>query len=177
MPLLIHQHLSVFRHALHADVHLLAGRVVEELHLRLALRIRLHVRVPVDGAAEVCHRRDDAVVLHLERGRLVEALEVGAAKSLLALGGINETVIHIYIYMIIRVIHIISDLIREPIQLSKGIRESFIENHVDRFHFIQPSTYCFPFVIIMNNIDTLPSIRNKVILCSIVVEIDFARNE
>ena len=86
MPLLIHQHLPVFRHALHADVHLLTGRVVEELHLRLALRIRLHVRVPVDGAAEVCHRRDDAVVLHLESGRLVEALEVGAAKTFLTFG-------------------------------------------------------------------------------------------
>ena len=96
MPLLIHQHLSVFRHALHADIHLLTRRVVEELHLRPALRVRLHVRVPVDGAAEVCHRRDDAVVLHLEGGGLVEALEVGAAKSLLAFGGINETAICIY---------------------------------------------------------------------------------
>ena len=98
----IHQHLSVFRHALHADVHLLAGRVVEELHLRLALRIRLHARVPVDGAAEVCHRRDDAVVLHLERGGLVEALEIGAAKPLLALGGENMLIINKRVYLALR---------------------------------------------------------------------------
>ena len=80
----MHQYLPVLRHALHADIHLLARRVVEELHLGFALGIGHDVGLPPDGAAEVRHGGNHAVVLRLERGGLVEALEVGAANAFVA---------------------------------------------------------------------------------------------
>ena len=83
---LINQYLSVRRHALHADVHLLTRGVVEELHLGFALIIGSDVGLPPDGAAEVRHGRYHAVVLRLEGGGLVEALKIGAAKAFGALG-------------------------------------------------------------------------------------------
>ncbi len=83
--LLIHQHLPVLRHSLHTDVHLLARGVVEELHLGFAMCIGGDIGLPPDGAAEVRHWRNHAIVLRLERGGLVEALEVGAAESLVAI--------------------------------------------------------------------------------------------
>jgi len=93
---LINQYLSVRRHALHADVHLLARGVVEELHLGFALSIGGDVGLPPNGAAEVRHGRYHAVVLRLECGGLVKALEVGAAKAFVALGGIFAMGVEIY---------------------------------------------------------------------------------
>ena len=93
---LINQYLSVWCHALHTDVHLLARGVVEKLHLGFALCIGGDVGLPPDGAAEVRHGGYHAVVLRLERGGLVEALEVGAAKSLVALGGEKMVTIEIH---------------------------------------------------------------------------------
>ena len=84
---LINQYLPVLRHSLHTDVHLLARGVVEKLHLGFSLVISLDIGLPPDGAAEVRHGRYHAVVLRPERGGLVEALKVGAAESLVALGG------------------------------------------------------------------------------------------
>ena len=83
--LFIHQHLPVLRHAFHADIHLLARGIVEELHLGFALCIGGDVGLPPDGAAEVRHGRYHAIVLRLECGGLVEALEVGAAEAFVAL--------------------------------------------------------------------------------------------
>ena len=93
---LINQYLSVWRHSLHTDVHLLARGVVEELHLGFALCIGSDVGLPPDGAAEVRHGRYHAVVLRLERGGLVEALKVGAAKAFVALGGEKMVTIEIH---------------------------------------------------------------------------------
>ena len=93
---LINQYLSILRHPFHTDVHLLARGVVEELHLGFALIIGGDVGLPPDGAAEVRHGRYHAVVLRLERGGLVEALEVGAAKAFVALGGEFAMGIEVY---------------------------------------------------------------------------------
>ena len=93
---LINQYLSVRRHALHADVHLLARGVVEELHLGFALGIGGDVGLPPDGAAEVRHGGYHAVVLRLKRGGLVEALEVGAAKAFVALSGEKAMGVEVY---------------------------------------------------------------------------------
>ena len=93
---LINQYLSVWCHALHTDIHFLARGVVEELHLGFALGIGGDVGLPPDGAAEVRHGRYHAVVLRLERGGLVEALEVGAAKAFVALSGEKAMGVEVY---------------------------------------------------------------------------------
>ena len=93
---LINQYLSIWCHALHTDVHLLARGVVEELHLGFALGIGGDVGLPPDGAAEVRHGGNHAVVLRPERGGLVEALKVGAPESFVALGGEFAMGIEVY---------------------------------------------------------------------------------
>ena len=93
---LINQYLSIWCHALHTDVHLLARGVVEKLHLGFSLVISLDIGLPPDGAAEVRHGRYHAVVLRLERGGLVEALEVGAAKAFVALSGEKAMGVEVY---------------------------------------------------------------------------------
>ena len=85
--LLLHNHLSVASHALSIDVHLLAGGVVVELHFRFALSICTDIRIPVYGASEVRHRRDNAIVLRLESGDEVEPLEVCASDAFVAGSG------------------------------------------------------------------------------------------
>ena len=117
--LLIHQHLSVRRHSLNADVHLLTRGVVEELHLGFALGIGGDVRLPPDGAAEVRHWRNHAIVLRLECGGLVEALKVGAAESLVTISVIFNVFIEIYNYVIFHIARV-------------------TRNNVDGFHVIQP---------------------------------------
>jgi len=87
VELKVDQYVPFVSHTLHTHVHFLAGGVVEELHLRLALLVRPDVGIPVDGASEVRHRWDDVVVLRLEGGGGVEALKVGAADALIAFGG------------------------------------------------------------------------------------------
>ena len=95
--LFINQYLSILCHPFCADVHFLTGGIVEEFNLGLAILVCLDVRVPIDGATEVCHRRNHIVVLHLEGRGSVEALEVAFSQSLLAFGRIDEVVIDTYI--------------------------------------------------------------------------------
>ena len=83
-------------HSFHTDVHFLASGVVEELHFGFALFVGLDVGLPPDGASEVCHRGNDAVVFRLEGGGLVETFKVGAAKSLVALGAVLDMRVDIY---------------------------------------------------------------------------------
>ena len=93
---LINQYLSIWCHALHTDVHLLARGVVEKLHLGFAFGISLDIGLPPDGAAEVRHGRYHAVVLRLERGGLVEALKIGAAETFVAFSGENAMGVEVY---------------------------------------------------------------------------------
>ena len=86
----IHQHRAIITHTFGTYVHPVADGVIVELYFCLAARIGADVWSPVDCAAEVCHWRYDGVVLHLEGLWLVEALEVCAAKSLLAFGRLTD---------------------------------------------------------------------------------------
>ena len=116
---LINQHLPILRHALHADVHLLARGVVEELHLGFALSIGGDVGLPPNGAAEVRHGRYHAVVLRLECGGLVKALEIGAADAFVAISIELNVLIEVDKYVIIHIARV-------------------RRNNVDGFHVIQP---------------------------------------
>ena len=68
-------------HDVFKDSDVIKGGVVIEFHGGLPFPVCGHVGIPVDGAPEVLHGWNEAVVLHLEGGGYVVALETGAAHA------------------------------------------------------------------------------------------------
>ena len=81
MLVLANNKFSVLGYALGRNEHLCAGGVVIEFDSCFAVLVGLHVRVPVEGTAEIFHRRHYAVVLRFERLWHVIPLEVGASQT------------------------------------------------------------------------------------------------
>ena len=80
MILFVGEEFPVGSHAFHADEHLAARGVVEELHTGLALAVGPHVGQPVEGAAEVLHGGKIGIVVHLKLRRDIETVEMGDAE-------------------------------------------------------------------------------------------------
>ena len=76
--------LAVGANAFCIDIHLLGGRVVEELHGGVSVGVGLDGGLPEDGASEVVGGDVLGIVLGLECRRHVETLEMSLAQSFVA---------------------------------------------------------------------------------------------